>query len=59
MIHQRTVTQMTTGNIQDNVSENSSGSDNENTETTNVESVVSDEIGETKDVSASAVNLQL
>ena len=29
----------------------------ENTETTNVESVVSDEIGETKDVSASAVNL--
>ncbi len=46
-------------NIQDsNVSENSSGSEsNENTETTNVESVVSDEIGETKDVSASAVNL--
>lgn len=45
-------------NIQDsNVSENSSGSEsNENTETTNVESVVSDEIGETKDVSASAVN---
>ena len=46
-------------NIQDsNVSENSSGSEsNENTETTNVESAVSDEIGETKDVSASAVNL--
>ena len=45
--------------IQDsNVSENSSGSEsNENTETTNVESAVSDEIGETKDVSASAVNL--
>ena len=40
-------------NIQDsNVSES-----NENTETTNVESAVSDEIGETKDVSASAVNL--
>ena len=46
-------------NIQDsNVSENSSGSEsNENTETTNVESAVSDEIGETTDVSASAVNL--
>lgn len=46
-------------NIQDsNVSENSSGSESsENTETTNVESAVSDEIGETKDVSASAVNL--
>ena len=46
-------------NIQDsNVSENNSGSEsNENTETTNVESAVSDEIGETKDVSASAVNL--
>ena len=46
-------------NIQDsNVSENSSGSEsNENTETTNVESAVSDVIGETKDVSASAVNL--
>ena len=46
-------------NIQDsNVSENSSGSEsNENTETTNVESAVSDESGETKDVSASAVNL--
>ena len=46
-------------NIQDsNVSENSSGSEsNENTETTNVESAVSDEIRETKDVSASAVNL--
>ena len=46
-------------NIQDsNVRENSSGSEsNENTETTNVESAVSDEIGETKDVSASAVNL--
>lgn len=29
----------------------------ENTETTNVESAVSDEIGETTDVSASAVNL--
>ena len=45
--------------IQDsNVSENSSGCEsNENTETTNVESAVSDEIGETKDVSASAVNL--
>ena len=46
-------------NIQDsNVSENSSDSEsNENTETTNVESAVSDEIGETTDVSASAVNL--
>ena len=46
-------------NIQDsNVSENSSGSEsNENTETTNVESAVSDESGETTDVSASAVNL--
>ena len=46
-------------NIQDsNVRENSSGREsNENTETTNVESAVSDEIGETKDVSASAVNL--
>ena len=46
-------------NIQDsNVSENSSGSEsNENTETTNVESAVSDEIGEPKDVSASADNL--
>lgn len=46
-------------NIQDsNVSENSSGSEsNENTETTNVESAVSDEIGETTDVSASAINL--
>ena len=46
-------------NIQDsNVSENSSDSEStENTETTNVESAVSDEIGETTDVSASAVNL--
>lgn len=46
-------------NIQDsNVSENSSDSEsNENTETTNVESAVSDESGETTDVSASAVNL--
>lgn len=45
------------GNIQDShVSENSSNS-NVNMENTDVQSTVSDEIGETTDVSASAVNL--